>query len=80
MTVKERLHKLVEEMTDEEAETALRRVAAQRTDPLVRFFDAAPVDDEPVSSEEAAAVADVDADRARGIPTIPFDDVKRTHA
>lgn len=66
MTVKERLHKMVDEMTDEEAEAILRRVELQRADPLVRFFDAAPVDDEPVSAEEEAAIAEVDADRARG--------------
>jgi hypothetical protein len=80
MTVKERLHQMVDEMTDEEAETTLRRLDAQRTDPLVRFFDSAPIDDEPVSAEEDAAVAEVDADRARGVPTIPFDEIKRKHA
>ena len=67
MTVKERLHQVVEEMTDEEAEAVLRRIELQRTDPLVRFFDAAPVDDEPLSVEEEAAIAEVDADRALGV-------------
>lgn len=80
MTVKERLHQMVDEMTEEEAEATLRRIDLQRTDPLVRFFDAAPEDDEPVSAEEAAAIAEVDADRARGVPTIPFDEIKRKYA
>lgn len=80
MTVKERLHKIVDEMTDEEAEKTLRRIDAQRTDPIVRSFDAAPVDDEPVSAEEEAAVAEVDADRAQGVSTIPFDEIKRKYA
>jgi hypothetical protein len=80
MTIKERLHSMVDEMTDEEAEATLRRIDAQRTDPLVRFFDAAPLDDEAVSKEEEAAVAEVEADRARGVPTIPFDEIKRKYA
>ena len=80
MTVKERLHHVVDQMTDDEAEATLRRIDAQRADPFVRFLDAAPTDDEPVTAEEQAAVAEVDADRAAGIPTIPFDDVKRKYA
>jgi hypothetical protein len=65
MTVKEHLHQMVDELT--EAEAALRRIDLQQRDPLVRFFDAAPVDDEPVTAEEEAAVAEAaDADRARG--------------
>jgi hypothetical protein len=80
MTIKERLHNVIEEMTDEEAEATLRRIQARRTDPLLRFLDAAPLDDEPVSGEEEAAVAEVEADRAAGVPTIPFDDVKRKYA
>jgi hypothetical protein len=80
MTVKERLHRVVEEMTDEEAETALRRIQTMRQDPFVRFLDQAPIDDEPITAEEEAAVAEVEADRAAGKPTIAFDDVKRKYA
>jgi hypothetical protein len=80
MTVKERLHQVVDELTDEEAEAMLRRVEALRSDPFVRYLDAAPVDDEPVTPEEEAAIAEVEADRAAGVPRIPFDDVKRKHA
>jgi len=79
MTVKERLHRVVDELSDEEAEAMLRRVEALRTDPLVRFLDQAPVDDEPVTTEEEAALAEVEADRAAGVPTIPLDDVKRKY-
>ena len=57
----------------------LRRVEGLRTDPLVRFLDQAPVDDEPVTTEEEAALAEVEADRAAGVPTIPLDDVKRKY-
>lgn len=80
MTIKERLHHVIEEMTDEEAEATLRRIEARRTDPLLRFLDAAPIDDEPVSGEEEAAVAEVEADRTAGAPTVPFEDVKRKYA
>jgi hypothetical protein len=79
MTVKERLHRVVEEMTDEEAEAMLRRIQALRSDPLVRFLDKAPVDDESITAEEEAAIAEVEADRAAGTPTIPFDDIKRKY-
>lgn len=79
MTVKERLHRAIDELSDEQAEAALRRIDALRDDPLVRFLDAAPVDDEPVASEEEAAIAEVEADRANGVPTIPFDEIKRTY-
>jgi hypothetical protein len=80
MTVKERLHQVVEEMSDEEAEAMLRRVEALRNDPFLRYLGAAPVDDEPVTPEEQAAVAEVDADRAAGAATIPFDEIKRKFA
>jgi hypothetical protein len=80
MTVKERLHQVVDQMSDEEAEAMLRRIEILRTDPFVRFLDAAPIDDEPVTPEEEAAVAEVEADRAAGVPTIPFDEIKRKYA
>jgi hypothetical protein len=80
MTVKERLHQVVEERSEEEAEAMLRRVEALRSDPFLRYLDAAPVDDEAVTAEEEAAIAEVDADRDAGVPRIPFDDVKRKYA
>jgi hypothetical protein len=50
-----------------------------REDPFLRL-DSSPVDDEPVTAEEEAAIAKVERDRAAGVPTIPFDDVKRAHS
>jgi hypothetical protein len=79
MTVKERLHQVVDELSEEEAEAMLRRVEALRRDPFLRFLDAATIDDEPVTAEEEAAIAEVEADRAAGVPRVPFDDVKRKH-
>jgi hypothetical protein len=79
VTVKERLHRVIDELTDAEAEAALRRIDALRSDPLVRFLDAAPVDDEPVTPDEEAAVAEADAARAAGEPSVSFDEIKRRH-
>lgn len=77
MTVKARLHQAVDELTDGQAEAALRRIDALRSDPLVQFLDSAPVDDEPVSDEERAAVAEAEAARVAGISSIPLDEIKR---
>ncbi|HZT17502.1 MAG TPA: hypothetical protein VFA19_16315 [Gaiellaceae bacterium] len=80
MTVKDRLHRVVDEMTDDEAEATLRRIEVLRSDPFVRFLDAAPIDDEPVTPEEEAAIAEVEADRLAGAPRVRLDDVKRKYA
>lgn len=39
------------------------------------MLDNAPIDDEPETEEERRAVAEVDADRARGIEPIAFADL-----
>lgn len=49
-------------------------------DPFLRYLEAAPVDDEPVTVEEHAAIAEVEADRRTGISTIPFEEVKRRYS
>jgi hypothetical protein len=56
MTVKERLHRIVDEMSDAEAATTLERLATRRADPLARMLDAAPPDDESLTDDEAAAI------------------------
>jgi hypothetical protein len=62
MTTKERLHKLVEELSEREAEAALVIVERRRDDPMLHALASAPVDDEPsettdedVSAAEALA-------------------------
>jgi hypothetical protein len=47
------------------------------SDPFVRFLEAAPIDDERVTAEEQAALAKVKADRAAGMPTMSFEEIKR---
>lgn len=49
-------------------------------DPFLRYLEAAPVDDEPVTVEEDGAIAEVEADRRAGISTIPFEEVKRRYS
>ena len=75
VTVKERLHHAVENMTDEEARAALRTLADASGDPVAWMLDHAPLDDEPETDEERQAVAEAHADRERGITPVPLDDV-----
>jgi hypothetical protein len=79
MTTREKLHRLVDDLSDEEVGKALRLLSSthQNGDPLVALMDAAPIDDEPFTDEDAAAIAEVEADRAAGVPTIPFEEIKR---
>jgi hypothetical protein len=79
MTVRERLHQVVDELSEEEAEAVLRRVEALRRDPFLRFLDAAPIEDEPATPEEEAAVAEVEGDRAAGVPRVSFAEIKRKY-
>jgi hypothetical protein len=79
MTVKERLHQVIDRMSDDEAEATLRRIDTIRDNPLVEFLDAAPIDNEPVTDEERAAVAEADAEHAAGAEGIPLDEIKRRY-
>jgi len=76
MTIKERLHQAVDTMTDEEASAALRTLAEASGDPVAWTLNHAPLDDEPETDEERHAVADVHADRERGIKPIPLEDLR----
>jgi hypothetical protein len=51
-----------------------------RGDPFLRFLDSAPLDDEPETDEERAAIAEVEADRTAGVPAIPFDEIKSKYS
>jgi hypothetical protein len=54
VTTKERLHKLVDELSEQEAETALVIVERRRDDPMLGALAAAPDDDKPVGADEDA--------------------------
>ncbi len=79
MTTKDRLHKLVDELSEREADDALRYIAAQREDPTIAAFHDAPEDDEPVTAADEEALAEVHADRAAGVPRISFAEMRRKH-
>jgi hypothetical protein len=77
MTTKERLHALVDELSEPEAERALRLVEKEHEDPVIAAFRDAPEDDEPWTDEDEAAIAEVRADDAAGVPTIPLEEIER---
>ncbi len=65
MTAKEQLLERVEAFSEREAVEALA-LWDLRADPLVVAFRDAPLDDEPVTPEEEAAIAEAQADLAAG--------------
>ncbi len=76
MTTKERLHELVDELSEAEAQRALSLVEKEHEDPVIAAFRDAPEDDEPWTEEDEAAMAEVRADDAAGVPAIPFEEIK----
>jgi hypothetical protein len=73
MGSRERLHRLVEELPEQEVPPAERFLEYLRnvgSDPVVRAFLAAPVDSEPLTPEDRHAIRDAEAeiDRGGGIP------------
>lgn len=77
VTVKEQLQHAVKAMTEDEARAALRTLADASGDPVGWMLAHAPVDDEPVSDEERAAVEEAKRELAAGAPTASLDEVKR---
>jgi PHD/YefM family antitoxin component YafN of YafNO toxin-antitoxin module len=75
MTAKEQLRERIETLTEREAERTLRLLDDLR-DPLTKFLDDAPIDDEPTTPAEEAAVAEARADIAAG-HTISLEEIKR---
>jgi hypothetical protein len=82
VTTKERLHQLVDELSEAEADDALRYVASRReggeADGFARWLDSRPEDDEPLTEEEEKAIAEADEDIAAG-RLIPFEEIKRKY-
>ena len=75
MTAKEQLRERIETLTEREAERTLRLLDDMR-DPMSRCLDDAPLDDEPVTPEEEAAVAEAEADIAAG-RTVSLEEILR---
>lgn len=49
---------------------------ARKSDPVAWALDNAPIDDEPLTDEERAALAEADAEIAAGVATVPLDQVR----
>lgn len=74
MTAKERLRERIETLSEEEAAETLR-LLDERGDPLSVLLDSAPIDDEPTTPEEEAAVREGLEAAARG-ETISLDELR----
>ena len=79
MTTKERLHKLVDGLTEQEADDALRYIAGRREDQVIAAFRDAPDDDEPSTPADELALVEVQADRVAGVPRISYAEIMRKH-
>jgi len=75
MTAKEKLREQVEAFSEQEASETLRLLEL-RSDPVLVAFRDAPLDDEPLTPEEAAALAEADRDIAAG-RTISLEELRR---
>jgi hypothetical protein len=74
MTAKEQLRERIEAFSEQEAAEALRLLDLS-ADPLMRFLDEAPLDDEPVTPEEEALVQEARGEIARG-ETLSLDELR----
>jgi hypothetical protein len=80
MTAKELLLQEAPTWTEEQAERALRAVHTDdEDDPLLRAIANAPEDDEPWTDEDEAAMAEVRADEAAGVPRISHEEMLRKY-
>jgi hypothetical protein len=77
MTGRERLHELVDRLGDDDVAPALVLLESRVHDPLVRLLADAPVDDEPWTVEDEAALAEVRADRAAGLAPVSAEQARR---
>lgn len=65
MATKEDLHHLVDELPEASLEPAARWLTRAK-DPMVAILDAAPLDDEPLTDEERAAIGEARARLRQG--------------
>lgn len=74
MTAKETLRARIEDLTEQEAEATLDFIASHGQS-FGDWLDSLPEDDEPLTPEEQAALAESDADIADG-RTISYQEIK----
>jgi len=79
MTVRDELHQLVATLPDDDLGLAQRYLEAlrdRRVDPMIWALDNAPIDDEPTTPEEEAAVAEALEDIRQG-RTVSLEEARR---
>lgn len=76
MTTKDRLHQVVDAMSEQEAADALDYIVSRGRDPLARRLDAAPLDDEPLTDEERDSLREAHEDIAAG-RVVAMQDLRR---
>lgn len=77
MTTREKLHRIVDELPEEELDAALKAIETRSDDPLIRRLEDAPAEDEEISAEEEAAVQEARDELAKGAPLVSHDEIKR---
>ncbi|MEZ4572849.1 MAG: hypothetical protein R2849_21525 [Thermomicrobiales bacterium] len=79
VVTKQDLHRLIDEIPEEEHQAAakyLTRVRDFADDPVYQAFMNAPIDDEPLTDEDLAAIEEAEAEIARG-ETYSLEDIQR---
>lgn len=76
MTTKERLHQVVDSLSEQEAAETLDYIASRGRDSLARRLDAAPLDDEPLTAEDLDAMREMREDAAAG-RLVSLDDIRQ---
>jgi hypothetical protein len=76
VTARETVHQLLDDLPDDILPEVARYLGALRDDPLARLLLTAPIDDEPETEEERAAVQEAREAAARG-EVYTLDEVKR---
>jgi hypothetical protein len=77
MTAKERLHNLVEDLSEQEAAAALVLVESRRSDPMLRALAQAPADDEPSCPDEDRTAREALVGYGRGEAGTSPEELKR---
>lgn len=76
MTAKEKLRQLVDELSEAEAAAELKLWSARRRG-LVALVDSAPIDDEPFTEQDEAALAESYDELSAGGQTVSVDEFRR---
>lgn len=76
MTTKERLHQVVDSLSEQEAAETLDYIASRGRDSLARRLDEAPLDDEPLTAEDLDAMREMREDAAAG-RLVSLDDIRQ---